>query len=200
MSYDPKSSEEYKLLRAEILQYIQNYHNVRTFMFTATTAIFAFLLKSEPQEPFMFLLPLFIILPSYFSAVNYWLSVTVDSAYLIVFHEEEGSEFRWESRYTVFPSPKNKFYMQFVMNTQPLAYIAATAMCFIFYFMKCNNSERIISNMSGQLITGQLMSLEVIIGIVGVIICMAIFLTVKVEDKETYIEQWRMLKEQRVAS
>lgn len=53
MSYDPKSSEEYKLLRAEILQYIQNYHNVRTFMFTATTAIFAFLLKSEPQEPFL---------------------------------------------------------------------------------------------------------------------------------------------------
>lgn len=82
--------EEYKMLRTEILQYLQHYQNIRTFMFTSATAIFTFLFKDPiAKEPLMYLLPLLVVIPTYLSAVNYWLCVTVDAAYLMVFHEDE---------------------------------------------------------------------------------------------------------------
>ncbi len=124
------TDEEYKMLRTEILQYLQHYQNIRTFMFTSVTAIFIFLFKSEVKEPLVYLVPLLVVIPAYLSAVNYWLCVTVDSAYLMVFHEEqEDSNFHWETRLTRFSnvhhySSNDVLGKGLIGNIQALSYLS----------------------------------------------------------------------------
>ena len=200
--------EEYKMLRTEILQYLQHYQNIRTFMFTSTTAIFTFLFKSETREPLMYLLPLLVVIPAYLSAVNYWLCVTVDAAYLIVFHEGqkgfkglEENNFNWETRHSRFgkltKSRKHVGYSWLIENIQPLAYILVSMVCFIAYgyllYLKVNGTS-----VNTQLLNTVGVSVDIVIGVISFIICFFLFVFVRVKEKDSYVAQWRMVKDEEV--
>ena len=179
------NDQEYLMLRAEILQYLQHYQSIRVFMYTSCAAIFVFLFQRETREPLMFLLPLLVIIPAYLSAANYWLCVTVDSAYLVVFHEEQGSSFQWERNHDQFSVASNcvgRMFSYLVMNIQPLAYILATLVCFAIYGYFLYNKRPYISG------------IEIIIGICCIVFCLCIFGFIRVKDKSVYIKQWREIQ------
>lgn len=50
-------------------------------------------------NPYFYLLPLLIIMPSFLVGINFWKCVIIDSLYLRVYHEENGSMFQWASRH-----------------------------------------------------------------------------------------------------
>ena len=95
--FPPK--EEYLFIRTEILQYLQDYQNVRNMMYIVTATCLGFAVGAEVPNPYFYLLPLLIIMSSFLVAINFWKSVRVDSIYLKVFHEWGGSPFQWKSRH-----------------------------------------------------------------------------------------------------
>ena len=183
------TDEEYKMLRTEILQYLQDYQSVRNMMYVTSIAIFAFLFSQNITEPLIYLSPLVVILPSYICAFNFWRSVTQDSAYLIVFHEERGSSFRWENRHDVF-SKKYGGESPFTMNVQSLPYIAMCAMCFVFCLI---NFYRIHDSFSAFKcnITGFVMT-------VCCLICIIVFVRYGKLDKEKILNEWRTIRDEEI--
>ena len=91
--------EEYLFIRTEILQYMQNYQNVRNMMYIVTATCLGFALGANVPNPYFYLLPLLIIMPSFLVGINFWKCVIIDSLYLRVYHEENGSMFQWASRH-----------------------------------------------------------------------------------------------------
>lgn len=186
------SKEEYLMLRTEILQYIQNYHNTRSMMYASSGAVLAFLFGNNVTEPLMYLLPLFIIIPAYLAAVNFWLSISTDSAYLMVFHEEMKSEFQWESRYTKLSQARNLRNPSLMMNTQPLSYISVAALCVIFWACK------IYSAWSNYCPYEKFFELAV--GVLCMIVCFIVFKKNKTDRKEELIQAWRRIRDEDTTS
>ena len=92
--------EEYKMLRAEIINCINLQNNLCTFVITATSAILALALTSG--HPVLFLLPLAIIIPLQGRIFHYRRNILKLSAYNIVFLEPQINDIMWETRHQEF--------------------------------------------------------------------------------------------------
>ena len=97
--YDPSRMEEYKMLREEIVNYMDKQQSLRDMIYVAMAACIAFVFSED--IPFIcMLLPLLFLLPAYACACNYWICVRKASAYLVVFHEcYVDCPFHWETRH-----------------------------------------------------------------------------------------------------
>lgn len=103
---------EYNILRAEILQYMEEYQTLRNMMYVGTVGLLSINMVSD-FSAYLYLLPLAIILPSYLLFYDYWKSVSIASIYMQVFlecepEEENASLHMWEIRHREF----GEFLMQ----------------------------------------------------------------------------------------
>ena len=137
-NFPPK--EEYLFIRTEILQYMQNYQNVRNMMYIVTATCLGFVPGADVPNPYFYLLPLFIIMPSFLVAINFWKCVIIDSLYLRVFHEENRSTFQWESRHDSLY--KDNRGLEDKINVQYLPYISCAVVCLaIFWYMALQQKD-----------------------------------------------------------
>lgn len=81
-------NKEYEFMRAEILQYMEEYQTVRNMMYVVTGTILG-LTGSLWENYYLFLLPLVVILPSYIIYYICWGNVSRASGYIQVFLESE---------------------------------------------------------------------------------------------------------------
>lgn len=132
--------EEYQLIRTEILQYLNNYQTVRNMMYVSTLTCLGLAIGNDITNPYLYLLPLIVIVPSYLIAMNFWECVTIDSTYLRVFHEEEYSSFKWETRHMKLYKYTPKLITK--INVQHIPYLAcsiATLGLFWYFTYKAQN-------------------------------------------------------------
>lgn len=88
------NKEEYLMLQEEIKFYFEAYQNFRALMFTVTALIFTFAFTKD--EPLIFLIPIFIILPIFNICNDNLSAICRNGTYIYVFLEDKDS--RWESR------------------------------------------------------------------------------------------------------
>ena len=77
-------AKEYEMLRAEILQYMEEYQTVRNMMYVVTATILS-ITSGLWKNYYLFLLPLVVILPGYIIYFKYMKSVLVASIYMQFF-------------------------------------------------------------------------------------------------------------------
>lgn len=183
------NDKEYLMMRQEILQYLGEYQAVRNMMYlvTATTMGFAFS-QGTLKMPFLFLIPLMVILPSYIIATDYWKCVTKASTYLIVFYEQEkDSAFHWESRSTKLGK---RYSFMANMNYQHIPYYVCGGLCLILYFISCwgirgfTNCWEIIDYV------------YVLIGTIVAILSVFIFIHYGKVDNMAFCREWMAVKEE----
>lgn len=129
------SLEEYRMLRTEILQYLEEYQNVRNMMYVMTGAILALGIGTE--EIYLLLLPLIVIIPSYLIALSYRNNINKIATYLRVYYEEAKNicPLKWESRlrqYNIDYSglDRDRNSVQFV------SYRLTAFACCVIYFLR----------------------------------------------------------------
>ena len=84
--YDSTRIEEYKMLRAELVNYMDKQQSLRDMIYAAIATCIVSLLSDDIPIICM-LLPLLFVLPAYACSCNYWICIRKVSAYLVVFHE-----------------------------------------------------------------------------------------------------------------
>lgn len=94
MSMDIK--DEYSHIKNEINQKIELHNSLLTFTITTTVLILSYGISE--QEPLLFLVPFFIIIPMSIRIKYYKGAMSKLAAYLIVFLESEDNQFNWETR------------------------------------------------------------------------------------------------------
>lgn len=122
--------EEYKSLRTEMLQHIQDYQNVRNMMYLVALTMIGFFIKKDVNVLY-FLSPSIIIIPSYFVAMNSWHTVTKISTYINVFYEQDNGCINWENRNFDFKKHNEKITK---MSTNLMSYLLMQFFCAILYF------------------------------------------------------------------
>lgn len=142
--YDPSWLDEYKMMRDELVNYMEKLQSVRNMMYLTLGAIFAF--STTLNLPFFCaLLPLLFVVPAYLTAVDYWICVRKASAYLVVFHESyEDCPIHWESRHNMLKKMKKKkenFKKSTVKNValQLSSYYACAIITIIVYALRLIN-------------------------------------------------------------
>lgn len=151
------NTKEYDMLRQEILQYLEEYQNVRNMMYIITATILGFGLTNENAVEYVYLLPLVVIIPSFFVYADYRRAIVRAAMYLKVFYEEiKLFPIKWESRLIKFNETQKK------LDWQKIPYIVCSYSCIALFFM-C--MEKSILNFS--------------IAIAVFIVCGIIFIKVK---------------------
>lgn len=87
---------EYNTLRTEILHKIELHNHLITITFTAVIAILAF--AANTDDPFLFIIPLAVIIPLSMRISYYRSAISKLSAYIIVYLENHINGLNWESR------------------------------------------------------------------------------------------------------
>lgn len=132
---------EYKIMRQEIVNYMEKLQALRNMMYITIGAVLTFSISIELPF-FCVLLPLLFILPAYMTAVNYWICVRKVSAYLVVFHESyEDCPIHWESRHNMLKklnNTKENFKKNVYKNipSQLISYYSCTAITMIVYILQ----------------------------------------------------------------
>ena len=141
IQYDPVWIEEYKMMREELVNYMNKLHELKNMMYITVGSVMVFSISDK--LPFLcVLLPLLLILPTYKSTINYWLCVRKASAYLVVFHESyEDCPIHWESRHNMFKKlkRKNKNFKKSMINDIPshlFSYYTCASIIVIVYILK----------------------------------------------------------------
>lgn len=144
---------EYDMLRAEILQYLQNYQTVRNMMYIITATILGFAINEE-NNVYLYLLPLIVILPSYLIHLDFYNCVVRDATYLMVFYESRNSNILWETRLHKFNKikyPKNK------IDWQNIPYLVSSFTCILIFLFNISyenfNNEQIYIGFASLIIT-----------------------------------------------
>lgn len=173
-----QNTKEYEILRQEILQYLEEYQNLRNMMYIITVTLLGFCLTGENTIVYAFLLPLVVTLPSHIISYDYWKCVVKAATYLRVFHEKDVDyPCHWETRHSNF----NKIY-NFTSKSdyQELPYALCSCVCVFLYFLKIDYFEHCI--------------VEIIVGIAAVIISVFVFVKYRGVNDEKYIEAWEQVK------
>lgn len=173
--------KEYEMLRQEILQFLEEYQNLRNMMYVVTVTLLGFCLSNKETNEYkemvqyMYLLPLIVILPSYLMYIGYFNDIVRDSAYLTVFHERDvDCPFKWESRLEKYSSlsPVKNNYRRF-------PYIVCATISIIFYIF---NMRKNIFN--------------IILGTIIVIVCTYIFTKYNETKPEDSIRVWEKVEKE----
>lgn len=129
-------TKEYDMLRQEIMQYLEQYQNVRNMMYIITATILGFGLANANTAKYVYLLPLAVIIPSYFALIDYRDGNIKIAMYLRVFFEENDDfPIKWESRLVEFhQKQKRKDY-------QKVPYIVCTCVCIVLFLISPRKSN-----------------------------------------------------------
>lgn len=120
MRYDPIWLDEYKMMRDELVNYMEKLQTVRNMMYIVIGSILTCAFTAQIHF-LCTLLPLFFILPLFAIVSDYWVCVRKASAYLVVFHESyEDCPIHWESRHNMLKkSTKENFKKSVKSNIGP---------------------------------------------------------------------------------
>ncbi|MFR8276311.1 MAG: hypothetical protein ACLU98_08245 [Desulfovibrio fairfieldensis] len=178
---------ECQLLRDEIMQKLEYGYKIRAAMYGSVALITAYLYGQTSPEPFLFLLPLFIIFACFLEnndAIRASFSI---SAYLIVFYD---NIFKWEGRIAerrkLVGDIRNKQKFKINVHTKP--YILSSLFCVTNFIIFSFNAKSIS---------------QIIIGILIILLfCITIsknkhILKIKQSSEyiDTYVSAWRLVKE-----
>lgn len=191
--------EEYKMMRQEILQYLQEYQTVRNMMYVVTGAILAIGIDSE--SVYLLLLPLIVIIPSYLIAVNYWDNVNKAASYLQVFCEKEmfGTDVKerfpiqWETRLDSLkksPIVRNSGKQ----SPQFMPYRVTAVMCHVLYFVRIIESDVVDLKVASGMSDERELVFLMILGIITAVISFTIIHRIKPVEKSEYISAWRSIR------
>lgn len=164
--------KEYEMLRDEILQYLEEYQNLRNMMYIIAVTILGFGLANDNAVEYVYLLPLVVIIPSFGIYADYFNGIVRDAMYLLVFYESDNSfPINWETQLRKF-SPKLRS-----KDWQILPYIVCAYTSLILYFIAMEKSI-----------------LNYIIGIGVGFMCTVVFLKVKRIKYEDAKIEWERIK------
>lgn len=174
--------EEYKALRAEILQYLQNFQNIRNMMYVLTLTMIGFFINKKINALY-FLTPSIIILPSYYAMINYWHCAMKMSTYIEVFLERNSEEFRWETESYGFGKINKRITK---IDTQTLPYIVMQFFCILLYFINIDYKNKYVY-------------VYIIIGVLYSFLSGKIFSKYKRELRDEFIKSWEEIKDRYVS-
>lgn len=167
-------TSEYELLRQEILQYLEEFQSIRNMMYMITSAILTICLKGENTEPYAYLIPLLVILPSYLVYFDYWKDIIRDTTYLLVFYERNlNFPIKWESRLRYLNASHTV-----ERNYHKTPYVTCAMICLILYFFHIDMKQK----------------LRFAVGAIAVIITACIFTTHSSIDEKAFIRKWENIK------
>lgn len=192
---NPMNDKEYEMMRAEILQYLEEYQTVRNMMYVVTGAVLALNL-SAGNVRYLYLVPLFIIIPSFLLHYNYNRCVTVASIYLQVFCEDKACcGYRWEGRHARFSlnerteSRRDQFRKWINDHANQFPYVVTAALCLIAYtaftITYWNNTGLVLSRLI----------FDIILGVVCLGLCIYIFAEFWSIDEKKIKLTWEKVKE-----
>lgn len=174
------NTNEYMMLRDEILHLNERINNTINFFYVFVSAVLAFGINQE--ESIFVLLTYMVIIPSYMIVLNKRNSVYKIAAYLYVFHE--GKEFNWERR-------QKKLYQKLNAQTGRRAsvsqypFLIVSTFVTIVFAIKTNwNSICVVSEF-----------LKVLFGISLYIIQIVLVFRNKGGHIDKYIPYWKEVKE-----
>lgn len=190
---------EYNILRAEILQYMEEYQTLRNMMYVGTVGLLG-INTANTFSIYLFLLPLAIILPSYILFYDYWKSVSVASLYMRVFLEgaveqENMSLHMWETRHNKFGKFLKKDFVEIGvkpwhilrwsgMNYHHIPYFVCTILCFVLYGVGIATAEQSEGSIC----------FSVVLGTVLAVLSLAVFIVFRKPDLATIEKTWQALK------
>ncbi len=189
--------EEYRLIRAEILQYLEEFQTVRNMMYAVTGVLIGF--GVQTGNSYLLLLPLLVIVPSYFIAIDYEKCVNVAATYLKVFYEQkDGFPIRWETRkiyLDLYLSQNSERYITF-FNKQVLPYRVSAMVCVLIYLAIWYMNH--LSEWAERLLEGRVPSsgvLELLLGIAALIIVFATVFRIKAASFEDCWKAWEKVRD-----
>lgn len=167
--------KEYEMLRQEIMQYLEEYQNVRNMMYIITATILGFGLTNNNAAEYVYLLPLAVIIPSFGIYIDYYNGIVREAMYLLVFYESDSNfPIKWETQLSKFPQRlKNKDWQQ-------VPYIVCTYVSLTLYFIAMNKS-----------------AFNFVIGIIATFLCSIVFFEVKKIQYEDAKIEWEKIKNQK---
>lgn len=174
-------SEEYKMLREEILQSMQVVKNYRTLVYTITVAILAF--AFDKGESILFLIPFCAIIPLYLLAMHQIDSTMRIGAYIYVFIEPE-TECKWETRLYNYDCLHKNEYSTKKSSVDP--YWVTGLCCLLFSVLSLDFCHR-----------GAEFYFTLLLQLLVVILSGIVFLTKRVDyisTKEKYISEWQEIQ------
>lgn len=183
-TYSSEKIEEYEMMRAEILQYLREYQNVRNMMYIVTITVLGYCIGSKESNNsilgiYLYLMPLIVIIPSYIISVDYWKCVTKASTYLVIFHESmPGCPFKWETR-----NGRYSYFNSFMtgMNFQNIPYYICGGVCVLLYY-----ANVYLSGIS---------YVPALLGLFVTAICAFVFWKFRCVDREKLCDGWQKLRE-----
>lgn len=172
--------QEYKMLRQEILQYLEEYQSVRNMMYLITATILGFSLNKENVMVYTYLLPLAVILPSYLISVDYLKCVIKAATYLYVFYEEEaGCPYKWEHRLRKW-NENSKIMAK--INYQSMPYFVCSIICIGLYFLYLDLKSDYVQMIIGLVVT--------------FVVILVFFIYRRRIDERKSIEEWKRIKKE----
>ena len=208
------NDKEYEILRAEILQYLEEYQTVRNMMYIVTATILG-INSAIWNNYYLFILPLIVILPSYLIFYNYWQTVTCASTYLQVFLEGNVSDekqrtnsFYWESRHaelekTLIEKKKNNNNLikknlskitSLGMRYHQIPYWVCGCLCIILFFIKAT----VQGNSFHFIFTWPFLKKDLALGFLVIVVSLSVFFIFGNVDRADYIDAWKEIKENEV--
>ena len=174
--------EEYRMIRAEIVNCISLQNSLSTFMITAVTALLA--LAFTQMNPWLFLLPYVVILPIGCGIFHYRGNVLKLATYLIVFLEPNMKGMNWETRHAEYVKGEDRDRL-FVFRNYLSMFLSGTVyLLFLYSYFSVVDSVDTISILaviSPLLPTGYMIYLT--------------WITNKsLTRRSNYIEQWKNVK------
>lgn len=189
--------EECRFIRTEILQYLEEYQTVRNMMYAVTGTLLGFGIGTS--KPYLLLLPLLVIIPSYFISIDYEKCVHVAATYLKVFYESRKDfPIKWETRKVYLEGccllqVSDKYVTSF--NRQQLPYKISALACVTIYL-----GLWVLNNIALQIdLVSRKINFESVTGgfdlLLGIFAMAAVFTTVFKFKSISYNTCWRAWEE-----
>lgn len=179
----PISSDEYLMLKNEIVQCTQIVDNSRNILYVTVSAILAFAFTQA--EPLIFVLPFIVIIPIYLVTLDNMSSIYKIGTYLVVFSGQ--GNFYWERRLVSLDESGTKNTTRF-RTAFHTPYILTSIACIALF-----TYSMIANNFFGDLF---LSLTRILIAALLLFVVMAIFLRYRdmIKIRKDYKDKWEKLK------
>lgn len=173
---------EYEVLRREILLNLESYHAIRNMMYAITVTILGIGIEKQ-ASPYIFLLPLIVILPSYMIFFEYCKATARAAAYITVFYESEpDSPIKWDMRARKLNDYMKQPFQSMTCRQTPYWICAGVSLG--LYFIKILDESVFSAKYS-----------DVLLGYFLTMITLIVFMIWRTVDEEKYLKGWNDVKE-----
>lgn len=191
--------EGYLMLRTEILQYLEEYQTVRNMMYAVTGTLLT--IGIGFKNGYLLLVPLLVIIPSYFVSINYEKCVYVAASYLKVFYERrEDFPIKWESRLIHFAGYLKQISKQYEVgfNVQQFPYRVSALACAAIYLSNWarNHMASWCAHFCHSDDGGLTGVFDLILGAAALFIVAKIFLKIRSVRYEACCQAWEKMYQQ----